>query len=85
MEGRKMKDYIKEYCQKCIYYKNRCFYDYGDSLTKIPCEALRRIKKNPPKTPKRRGKNEISNPCLAYIKFSNENHCHFNFLEFGSF
>ena len=38
-----MKDYIKEYCQNCIYYNTRCFYDYGDSLTKIPCEALRRI------------------------------------------
>jgi hypothetical protein len=38
-----MKDYIKEYCQKCIYYKRGCHYDYGDSMTKIPCEALRKI------------------------------------------
>jgi len=52
-----MKDYIKEYCQKCIYYKSRCFYDYGDSLTKIPCEALRRIKKEESsKNPKKEGK-----------------------------
>ena len=37
------KDYIKEICQKCIYYHKGCFYDYGDSLTKIPCRALRQI------------------------------------------
>ena len=32
--------FIKSICKKCRYYKKGCFYDYGDSLTKIPCEAL---------------------------------------------
>ena len=41
-----MKDYIAEFCKKCDYYRKGCFYDYGDSLTKIPCEALRRIKED---------------------------------------
>ena len=38
-----MNDYIAKFCKKCRYYKSSCYYDYGDSLTKIPCEALRRI------------------------------------------
>ena len=38
-------DEIKIICKKCHYYKNICHYDYGDSMTKIPCEALRILMK----------------------------------------
>jgi len=38
-------DEIKIVCKKCHYYKNICHYDYGDSMTKIPCEALRILMK----------------------------------------
>lgn len=34
-------DLIDLICKRCRYYKTNCYYDYGDSLTKIPCEALR--------------------------------------------
>jgi hypothetical protein len=33
-------DFIETVCKKCDYYKKGCFFDYGDSLTKIPCQAL---------------------------------------------
>ena len=38
-------DEIRIICKKCCYYKNTCYYDYGDSITKIPCEALRILMK----------------------------------------
>jgi len=31
---------IEAVCKKCRYWQNGCLYDYGDSLTKIPCWAL---------------------------------------------
>ena len=31
---------VRTICKKCIYYHKGCFYDAGDSLTKIPCRAL---------------------------------------------
>jgi len=31
---------IEVVCKKCRYWHNGCLYDYGDSLTKIPCRAL---------------------------------------------
>jgi len=38
--------YIKEICEKCPKYKTEdCTYDYGDSLTKIPCRALLELQK----------------------------------------
>ena len=32
---------IKIVCSKCRYFRKTCLFDYGDSLTKIPCEAFR--------------------------------------------
>ena len=32
--------YIENICKKCNYFRQGCWYDYGDSLTKIPCTAL---------------------------------------------
>jgi hypothetical protein len=31
---------IKVVCKKCRYWQNGCLFDYGNSLTKIPCRAL---------------------------------------------
>lgn len=31
---------IKCICEKCPYWKKICWFDYGDSMTKIPCWAL---------------------------------------------
>jgi len=53
---------IEEVCKKCPYYRRKCLFDYGDSITKIPCEALRilaliRFKaliENPPSSQKER-------------------------------
>lgn len=46
--GVSTEDLIETVCKKCRYYQKGCLFDYGDSLTKIPCEALiqlaRRIK-----------------------------------------
>ena len=33
-------DLIEAVCKKCRYWRNGCLYDYGDSMTKIPCWAL---------------------------------------------
>jgi len=30
-------------CAQCPYRKRGCFYDHGDSITKIPCEAFLEI------------------------------------------
>jgi len=32
---------IEKVCKKCIYYRKICWFDYGDSVTKIPCNALK--------------------------------------------
>ena len=32
---------IEKICKKYIYYKKVCWFDYGDSVTKIPCQALK--------------------------------------------
>ena len=40
-----LQDYIAIFCKKCNYYNKSCWYDYGDSLTKIPCYALYTIMK----------------------------------------
>lgn len=39
MEERQEK-IVRVICKKCFYYNKGCFYDAGDSLTKIPCRAL---------------------------------------------
>jgi len=33
-------DLIETVCKKCHLWQKGCPFDYGDSLTKIPCEAL---------------------------------------------
>ena len=33
-------DLVDVVCSRCRYYKHGCWYDKGDSETKIPCEAL---------------------------------------------
>ena len=38
-----LRDYISDFCKKCNYYRKGCYFDYGDSLTKIPCYALQTI------------------------------------------
>jgi len=32
---------IEQICRRCPYFKKGCWFDEGDSITKIPCEALR--------------------------------------------
>ena len=34
---------IEKVCKKCIYYRKICWFDYGDSITKIPCNALKAL------------------------------------------
>lgn len=36
-------DYIAKFCKRCFYYRKGCFFDYGDSDTKIPCAALQYV------------------------------------------
>jgi hypothetical protein len=39
-------DLIDIVCKKCRYYQKGCTFDKGDSLTKIPCQALVELTKN---------------------------------------
>jgi len=38
-------DLIETVCKKCHSWQKGCPFDYGDSLTKIPCEALIQLAK----------------------------------------
>ena len=40
-----LRDYIAEFCKPCYYYRKGCYFDFGDSLTKISCYALQTIMK----------------------------------------
>ena len=52
-------DLIDVVCKKCRYYQTRCFFDHGDSLTKLPCEALKRLAEQRLRELKAKGKTEL--------------------------